>query len=135
MQDYRSRLAESPQDLEEIIGPLADAGVDLFDPSVRYFDTPAFEASDMTLSGWTKKITGKLTLMVGGVGIGSGAFAEAKGSAPVDNVDKAMRRFDRGEFDILAIGRALIGDPDWANKALTGRTPTPYAPYLLKSLD
>jgi len=48
-----------PQELEEVLGPLADAGVDVFDGSVRYFDRAEFEGSPLNLSGWAGKLTGK----------------------------------------------------------------------------
>jgi len=45
MQDYGARLAETPQELERLLGPIADGGVDVFDGSQRYFDTPIFDGS------------------------------------------------------------------------------------------
>jgi 2,4-dienoyl-CoA reductase-like NADH-dependent reductase (Old Yellow Enzyme family) len=39
-QDFKARLAHTPQELEEILGPIADAGVDVFDGSVRYSTGP-----------------------------------------------------------------------------------------------
>jgi len=41
-QDFKARLAHTPQELEEILAPLADAGVDVFDASVRYFHRAEF---------------------------------------------------------------------------------------------
>ena len=40
--------------------PLADAGVDVFDGSIRYFNRAEFDGSPLNLSGWAKKLTGKL---------------------------------------------------------------------------
>lgn len=134
LQDYKSALARSPDELEEIVAPIADAGVDVFDPSVRYFDTPAFPGSELNLSGWTKKLTGKLALAVGGIGIDRGAFAEGASTAAVDNIDKVMARFNRGEFDMIAVGRAMIGDPQWPRKALRGEAPDVYEPSQLNYL-
>ncbi|HZV11143.1 MAG TPA: 12-oxophytodienoate reductase, partial [Novosphingobium sp.] len=54
MQDYRAVLADTPAGLEALLGPLADAGVDLFDASQRYFDTPTFAGSALNLAGWAK---------------------------------------------------------------------------------
>jgi 2,4-dienoyl-CoA reductase-like NADH-dependent reductase (Old Yellow Enzyme family) len=141
-QDYRAKLAETPEELEEVLGPLADAGVDVFDASVRYFDTPAFPGSELNLAGWAKKLTGKLSMTVGGVGInkdtgvpnhkaGPQATSDVKAS---DNLKLVVRRFERGEFDLVAVGRAMIGDPDWARKALGGVLPEAYHPSHLDSL-
>ena len=72
-QDFRAKLAGTPQELETILCPLADAGVDLFDASVRYFNTPAFpKENELSLAGWAKKLTGKLSGAVGGIGFSKG---------------------------------------------------------------
>ena len=33
----------------------------------------------------------------------------------------AVERLARGEFDMIAVGRALLQDPDWAQKIKEGR--------------
>ena len=73
-QDFRARLATTPQELEQLLGPIADAGVDVFDGSVRYFDRAEFEGSPLNLSGWAKKLTGKLAMAVGGIGLDRGMY-------------------------------------------------------------
>jgi 2,4-dienoyl-CoA reductase-like NADH-dependent reductase (Old Yellow Enzyme family) len=37
-------------------------------------------------------------------------------------LDELERRLDRGDFDLVAVGRALLQDPDWAVKVREGRT-------------
>jgi len=37
-------------------------------------------------------------------------------------VDDLLERLDVGEFDLVAVGRALLQDPSWANKIKEGRT-------------
>jgi len=71
-QDFRATLADTPHELEQVLGPLADAGVDVFDASVRYFDKAAYPDSPLSLAGWAKKVTGKLSMAVGGVGVNKG---------------------------------------------------------------
>src|SRR3546814_7387111 len=85
LQDYNGRLAETPQELEAILAPLVDAGVDLFDASTRVFSMPAFpdaeRDSHMGLAGWARKVTGKPTMTVGGVGFSKdlqSSFVEEK---------------------------------------------------------
>ena len=73
-QDFRARLANTPQELEEILGPIADAGVDVFDASVRYFNRAEFEGSPLNLAGWARKVTGKLSMAVGGIGLNKGVY-------------------------------------------------------------
>jgi 2,4-dienoyl-CoA reductase-like NADH-dependent reductase (Old Yellow Enzyme family) len=140
-QDYRAKLADTPDELADVLQPLADAGVDVFDASVRYFDTPAFAGSDLGLAGWAKTLTGKMSMTVGGTGINKDTgVANHKGAPSVEdvkatnNLDRVIRRFERDEFDLVAVGRALIGDPDWTRKALRGEQPEPYHPRHLDSL-
>ena len=61
-----------------MLGPLADAGVDIFDASARYFNRAEFEGSPLNLAGWAKKVTGKLSMAVGGIGTASGYYDKGK---------------------------------------------------------
>lgn len=121
-QDYRARLAATPQELEAILTPLAEAGVDAFHASTRRYWLPEFDGADLNLAGWTKKLTGKPTITVGSVGL-DGDFEKAfqgEGAA-VKGIDDLLDRMESEEFDMVAIGRALLHDPEWAAKVLDGR--------------
>jgi 2,4-dienoyl-CoA reductase-like NADH-dependent reductase (Old Yellow Enzyme family) len=120
-QDYTARLVETPQLLEEFLAPLCEAGVDIFHCSTRRYWEPEFEGSDLNLAGWTKKLIGKPTMTVGSVGLNGdffGAFA-GKGS-DTRSIDDLIERLDKGEFDLVAVGRALLQDSQWANKIHQG---------------
>lgn len=120
-QDYDARIAENPGELEALLGPLADDGVDLFDISARNFDAPAFEASDLSLAGWVKKVTGRPTMAVGSIGLATALFDKADGSAETtDNLRALVDRFERDEFDLAGVGRMLIARPDWVKRAAVG---------------
>ncbi|MET7884369.1 NADH:flavin oxidoreductase [Streptomyces avermitilis] len=121
-QAYDARLAETPEELEAILAPLAAAGVDAFHASTRRYWQPEFDGSDLNLAGWTKKITGKPAISVGSVGL-NGDFLKAfqgEGST-VRGIDDLLDRLESGEFDLVAVGRALLQDPEWAAKVLAGR--------------
>jgi 2,4-dienoyl-CoA reductase-like NADH-dependent reductase (Old Yellow Enzyme family) len=45
--------------------------------------------------------------------------AEARPTAP-SRIEDLVRRFQRGDFDLVSIGRSLIGDPDWVAKMRDG---------------
>jgi 2,4-dienoyl-CoA reductase-like NADH-dependent reductase (Old Yellow Enzyme family) len=135
---YDARLAETPEELEAILAPLAAAGVDAFHASTRRYWQPEFEGSDLNLAGWTKKLTGKATITVGSVGL-NGDFIKAfqgEGSE-VGDIDDLLDRLERDEFDLVAVGRALLQDPLWAQKVLAGRLDelAPYDPAALKTLS
>lgn len=133
-QDFRAQLAANPKELEELLCPLAEAGVDVFDASVRYFDKAAYPASDLSLAGWARKVTGRMSMVVGGVGINKGMYDGDKGVAAVDNVDLVIKRFQRGEFDLVAVGRAVLGDAEWGRKAIAGEAALPFDPGTLDRL-
>lgn len=127
-QDYYARLGQTPDELGVILNALGDAGVDILDASIRGFDTPAFEGSDLNLAGWAKKLTGKLTSTVGGIGLNNRLeemFAGGETKA-VDNLDRVLQRFENGEFDLILVGRGMLGDPEWSNRV---RAAQPLAPF------
>jgi 2,4-dienoyl-CoA reductase-like NADH-dependent reductase (Old Yellow Enzyme family) len=121
-QDFPARLAFSPAEMEQWLRPLVDAGADVLHCSQRRFWEPEFEGSDLNFAGWAKKLTGLPTITVGSVGL-SGEFVAAFGgevSQPA-SLDELLRRLERGDFDLVAVGRALIPDPAWATKVREGR--------------
>ena len=134
-QDYRARLAVDPQELETILSPLADAGVDIFDASTRYFDRAEFPGSNLGLAGWAKKVTGKLSMAVGGIGVGKGdgSLIEAR-VVSSDNTDLAAARMSRREFDLLGVGRALLSDPNWPMRLRSGQKFLHFDPSSLLEL-
>lgn len=122
-QDFTAKLAATPAEMDAWLQPLADAGADVFHCSQRRFWEPEFEGSELNFAGWAKKLTGKPTITVGSVGL-SGEFIAAYGgeaSQPA-SLDGLLERLDRGEFDMVAVGRALLQDPEWAVKVRDGRT-------------
>lgn len=133
-QDFRARLAENPEELAEVLCPLAEAGVDVFDASVRYFDKAAYPGSQMNLAGWAKQVTGKLSMAVGGIGVNKGMFDGDQGVAATDNIGLLLARFERGEFDLVAAGRVLIGDATWPQRLARKEQPEPFDPATLDRL-
>jgi 2,4-dienoyl-CoA reductase-like NADH-dependent reductase (Old Yellow Enzyme family) len=121
-QDFTAKIAETPKELGVILGALVDAGVDVLDASIRRFDVPAFEGSDLSLAGWAKKLTGAVTMAVGSVGIGKSLRdSRIEGVAPVvDNIPQLEERIGSGEFDLIAIGRLHLADPALATTLRDG---------------
>ena len=135
-QDFRARLATNPQELEQLLVPLADAGVDVFDGSIRYFNRAEFDGSPLNLSGWAKKLTGKCAMAVGGIGLDRGMYDSNRDgrAAAVDNTQLLMERFNRGEFDLVAVGRAILNDHEWTRKLRRGESQVPFDQARLKTL-
>jgi 2,4-dienoyl-CoA reductase-like NADH-dependent reductase (Old Yellow Enzyme family) len=121
-QDFAAKAAENPNELEQWLAPLVDAGIDIFHCSQRRFWEPAFDGSDLNVAGWVKKITGKPTISVGSVGLAGDFTAAYSGEvAKPASLDRLVEMMGRGDFDLIAVGRALLQDPDWAEKVRAGR--------------
>ncbi|SEW46037.1 2,4-dienoyl-CoA reductase [Chitinophaga sp. YR573] len=121
--DYTHKMAKTPEEMGAWLNLLADAGIDIFHCSQRRFWEPEFEGSDLNFAGWAKKLTGKPTITVGSVGL-SGEFmaAFAGESSEPSPLDELLRRYDRGDFDLVAVGRPILADPEWVKKIKDGRT-------------
>lgn len=119
-QDYEARLASTPEDLEKVIGPPADAGLDFIHSSMRRFWESEFEGSKENLAYWTKKITGLPTISVGSVGLDSD-FIDMTAPASPSNIDKAIEDITKEKYDMVAVGRALLADHEWVIKMKEGR--------------
>jgi 2,4-dienoyl-CoA reductase-like NADH-dependent reductase (Old Yellow Enzyme family) len=115
---YDAQLVETPAELEQVLAPLVAAGVDVLHPSTRRVYIPAFPGSDLSLAGWTKKITGVPVIGVGSVGLATEFQPGKRDGEPIEPapVDRLLAQFTAEEFDIVAIGRALLADPGWVNR-------------------
>lgn len=126
-QDFAARLAETPSLMTDWLLPLVEAGVDVLHCSQRRFWEPEFPEIDgdggLNFAGWAKKLTGAVTISVGSVGL-SGDFMTAfsGGSSTSVGIDRLVSRMERDEFDLIAVGRALISDPQWVAKVREGHT-------------
>ena len=104
----------------------------------------------MNLAGWTKKITGKPTITVGSVSldvdfmVSLGRIPAPKAESSDGNGDGRDIHFDRllemlarGDFDLVAVGRAMLADSSWAAKVRSGRfaeSGDSFTPEVLKTL-
>ncbi len=127
--DYETKIAETPEELERFLKILSDAGVDVFHASTRRFWEPEFEGSDLNLAGWSKKLSGKPVITVGSIGLDDPSWAGANST----DVDELVKRMEAGEFDLAAVGRQLLSEPAWANKVRDGRYQE-IEPYSVKAL-
>lgn len=123
LQDYSAKLGSTPDEWADVVVPLAEAGVDIFDCSTRRYREPEFEGSPLNLAGWTRKLTGSPTITVGSIGLEGTDFIQALGGdeARSSGLDDVHERLTREEFDLVAVGRAMIANPDWVEKVRTGR--------------
>jgi 2,4-dienoyl-CoA reductase-like NADH-dependent reductase (Old Yellow Enzyme family) len=146
LQDYAARLATTPEELGRFLEPLAAAGIDAFHCSTRRFWEPEFEGSDLNLAGWTKKITGKPTTTVGSVslevdftvslGRAPALKTDGNGAGRAAHMDRLVEMLARGDFDLVAVGRAILADPAWAAKVRENHINelNSFTPEVLKTL-
>jgi 2,4-dienoyl-CoA reductase-like NADH-dependent reductase (Old Yellow Enzyme family) len=137
--DYQARIAETPDELDALLAPLTAAGVDAYHVSTRRFWLPAFEGSARSLAAWTRRLTGRPVIAVGSAGLADSDFQDAfegKAAEPA-GLERAVTAVQRGDFDLLAVGRALLSDPRWAVKVRAGRTSElhPFDPASLETLN
>ena len=139
-QDYAVRLATTPDEMAAWLEPLAEAGVDVFHCSQRRFWEPEFPEIDgddgLNFAGWAKKLTGKVTCSVGSVGLDGDFFRAFRGdNAPAAGIEKLVSRMEKDEFDLIAVGRILISDPEWPKKVRTGASVDGFDAAALATLD
>lgn len=122
--DYEVKLASDPDALFRWLDPLASAGVDIFHASQRRFWEPEFEGDRKNLGGWIKEVTGKPVITVGSIGMNRDLmedFVEGISSPMIDRLADLVEMFERGEFDLVALGRVLLADPQWLEKIKRGQ--------------
>ena len=134
-QDYNARLANNPKELEEFLMPIVNSGLDFLHASNRKFWEKEFDGSENNLAYWTQKISGLPTITVGSVGLesqGDGFINMSVTANPV-SIEKAIEDINGNKYDMVAVGRALLADPEWVIKMREGRLKD-IAPYSEKVL-
>jgi 2,4-dienoyl-CoA reductase-like NADH-dependent reductase (Old Yellow Enzyme family) len=113
-------------DLAITVNALKAAGADGFHVAGYRIETPAFdEKADPAGHGlaWhVRHISDLPTVAVGGVTYTAGIGESLMGleTAIADPAD-AAHFIEQGDADLIAVGRAMIANPDWAQKVRTGR--------------
>lgn len=122
-QDYSARLASDPDSLSRLLAPLTAAGVDVYHCSQRRYWETEFDGSQLNLAGWVKKLSGRPVITVGSVGL-SGALSTTdigEDAGANDDLAQLSAGIARGDYDLVAVGRAILADPHWPNKIRDGR--------------
>ena len=141
MSDYSARIANTAEELAQILLPIAAAGASMFHASTRRFWEPAFSGSDENLAACARRLTGKPVIAVGSVGLAQ--QHETRRLRTRDNMgseiaglERLLECLERDDFDVVAVGRGMIADPQWAEKVRNGRTENlnPLSPDMLEDL-
>lgn len=123
--DYEAKVAPSPDELAEMATIFRQAGVDVLHASTRRFWEAEWAGDGRNLAGWTKAGGGLPVITVGSVGLDTDVmdvFMKQVDPQPRVKlaIDELAVRMAAGEFDMVAVGRALIGDPDFVAKVEAG---------------
>lgn len=134
VEDPNAIIFHDAEALGEFVRALSDAGVTMLHASTANAVEPAFAGSTLTLAGWARELSGLPTIAVGRVSVSS----SMNDTEPVQVTDPrpAAELIVRGEADLVAVGRALIANPDWPKVVRAGRWRElkPYSRELLGSL-
>lgn len=119
--DYAARVARDREELALMARMFRDAGLDALHCSNRRFWEPEWDGDGRNLAGWAKALGGLPTITVGSVGLDLDVmtvFMEARDPGPrvAEAIAELETRLAVGEFDLVAVGRAVIGDPDFVRK-------------------
>ncbi|WP_407566768.1 12-oxophytodienoate reductase [Polymorphospora sp. A560] len=117
--DYAARITDTPTELGSILAPFVAAGATLLHASGRRFWEPAFAGSPLNLAGWAKRLTGLPTITVGSVGLRRTTLDPAADHP--GSLAALAARYRSGEFDLVALGRALLANPSWVHDVAQGR--------------
>jgi 2,4-dienoyl-CoA reductase-like NADH-dependent reductase (Old Yellow Enzyme family) len=121
--DPRETKFRTPGDLETWVRALREAGADILHVSTLDLLSPAFPGQGPDgLAAWTRRLSGLPVIAAGGVSVRL-PMNEAYGKADsgVEDPGPALALVERGEIDLLAVGRALIANPDWVPLVRAGR--------------
>ena len=123
--DYGARIAETPEELETLVTILRDAGVDALHGSNRRFWESEWDGDRRNFAGWAKALSGIPAITVGSVGLDTDIMTTIMektdpGARVAEAIEELEDRMNAGEFDLVAVGRALIADPEFVHKVEQG---------------
>ena len=123
--DFKARVVQTPQELQILVDAIVSAGVSMFHVSTRRFFEPEWSGSPLGFAGWTKRLGGVPVIAVGSVGLDRDVMESFGGQEAQSRIEGGLRELVRRvrdhEFDLIAIGRSSIADPDFVLKVRQGR--------------
>ena len=122
-QDYEAKITSDRDELNLFLNILKNAGADFLHCSNRRFWEGEFSENGLNLAGIAKKTTGLPSISVGSVGVDKDFIKLYAGDHQTKTTDlnKLHQKLNNAEFDLIAVGRALLSDPEWANKVQNGQ--------------
>lgn len=132
LKNVTAKLAKTLEELKQIIIPISNAGVDIFDYSEINYTDSAVTGKSGNLSYWVKKIANKPTITTGGIGSPEILYKDIptliteitsqpkmsylhlqRKKAQIFYSNNLVSDFKEGGFDLLAFGRPLLINENW----------------------
>jgi len=123
---FEARIMDPATEMAGFVAALEEAGVDMLHASDRYFWKPDNDVAPLNLAGWARRFAKVPVITVGSVGLKIDLFGgflsdqatfEAAGA---DQLQQLARMHGEGQFDLVAVGRSLIGDAAYLEKLRNG---------------
>jgi 2,4-dienoyl-CoA reductase-like NADH-dependent reductase (Old Yellow Enzyme family) len=74
----------------------------------------SFAGDPRNLAAWARHLTGRPSITVGSIGLSRDFLSSTE-------LDALLTGVTGGDFDLVALGRVLLGNPSWARLAADGR--------------
>ena len=107
-----ARLVNSAHEMEELLHPLSEAGVDIFHCASTHYARPALEGNPLTLAAWVRLLTGKPTICIGSIDHTAPHLART--------LEELIHHIRANAFDLISLEHPLHIDPAWASKLRRG---------------
>ncbi|MFZ5492872.1 MAG: 12-oxophytodienoate reductase [Pseudomonadota bacterium] len=124
--DFAWQTWTDPQELAATLAVLKSAGVDGFHVAAHRIGTPAFapavDAAQHGLAWHVRALSGLPVSAAGGVTYSTGIGESLMGvETQLTDPAEAAETLRTGDADLIAVGRAMLANPDWAAKVRAGR--------------
>lgn len=123
--DYTHKWAGKEKDADIIFGQLGHSGLDFIHVTEYEAWQPAFPQGEGTSS---------MDSAFGNGGLSLAALAKKYGKLPVianghlDDSNKAAEIIDKGEADVITLGKGALANHDWVNKVKNGESLLKFKP-------
>lgn len=114
------RPASTPGELADIVQPLAEAGVDIFECASDSVTQPAFAGSGRSFAGWVRYLTDRPVIAAGAAVCSQAVSEQARERDIRAQLRMLLLMMQAGEFDLLAIRSASRADRAWAAQLRCG---------------
>jgi 2,4-dienoyl-CoA reductase-like NADH-dependent reductase (Old Yellow Enzyme family) len=124
--DFAWQTWREPQALSATLGALAAAGIDGYHVAAYRIGVPAFapdvDPDQRSLAWHVRTLSGLPVSAAGGVTYSTGVGESLMGvDSQLTDPAEAARALRSGDADLIAVGRAMLANPDWTAKVRDGR--------------